>query len=148
MITEADNIALWNSIHVPFATELGFQLTGMVDGTSEIQFTPRPEHLNTFGVTHGGASMTLLDVAMAAAARSVAPDLGVITIEMKTTFMQAARGALVARGKLVHRTISMAFLEASVFDTRGRLCTHATGTFKYVPRPAVTDATRAVVATD
>ncbi|MES2184260.1 MAG: PaaI family thioesterase [Pseudomonadota bacterium] len=148
MTTEADNIALWNSIHIPFATELGFQLTGMVDGSSEIQYTPRPEHLNTFGVTHGGASMTLLDVAMAAAARSVAPDLGVITIEMKTTFMQAARGALVARGKLVHRTISMAFLEASVFDSRGRLCTHATGTFKYVPRPAVPDGTRPAVSTD
>ncbi len=146
--TEADNIALWNSLKVPFATELGFQLTGMFDGNSEIHYTARPEHLNTFGVTHGGATMTLIDVAMAAAARSLTPDMGVITVELKTSFMAAARGPLVARGRLLHRTLSMAFMEASVFDARGRLCSHATGTFKYVPRPQVPDAGRPAVSTD
>jgi acyl-coenzyme A thioesterase PaaI-like protein len=42
-------------------------------------------------VTHGGALMTLLDVTMATAARSAAcnPDMGVVTIEMKTSFMRA-----------------------------------------------------------
>ena len=28
----------------------------------------------------------------------------------------------------------MAFVEASIFDDEGKLCAHATGTFKYVPR--------------
>jgi hypothetical protein len=28
----------------------------------------------------------------------------------------------------------MAFTEATVFDAKGRVCTHATGTFKYVRR--------------
>jgi uncharacterized protein (TIGR00369 family) len=56
-------------------------------------------------VTHGGALMTLLDVAMATAARSANPDMGVVTIEMKTSFMQPApSGPLVARGRLMHRT--------------------------------------------
>lgn len=78
--------------------------------------------------------MTLLDVAMAVAARSQTPELGVVTIEMKTSFMQAAHGPLVAKGRLLHRTASMAFTEATVFDAQGRACTHATGTFKYVKR--------------
>ena len=85
---------------------------------------------------HGGATMALLDVAMAVATRSDTPALGVVTIEMKTTFMQPARGALVARGQLLHRTGSMAYAEGALYDAEGRLCSHATGTFKYMHRRA------------
>lgn len=121
-------------VEIPFVNLLGFELVRMQDGASELHYEARPEHLNSFGVTHGGASMTLLDVTMATAARSVAPEMGVITIEMKTSFMQAAQGPLVAKGCLIHRTATMAFTEATVFDAKGRVCTHATGTFKYVRR--------------
>ena len=81
--------------------------------------------------------MTLLDVTMATAARSVDPGMGVVTIEMKTSFMQAARGPLIGKGRLMHRTRSMAFTEATIFDAQGRACAHATGTFKYVQRSTV-----------
>lgn len=117
---------------IPFVHHLGFELTRFDGGQSEICYEPQPEHLNSFGVTHGGASMTLLDVTMAVAARSVQKDMGVVTVEMKTSFMQPAVGALVARGKLLHRSSTMAFTEATVFDAQGRACAHATGTFKYV----------------
>jgi uncharacterized protein (TIGR00369 family) len=90
--------------------------------------------MNSFAVTHGGACMTLLDVTMAAAARSVRAEMGVVTIEMKTSFMQPARGALVGRGRLMHATPTMAFTEGTIYDEEGRACAHATGTFKYVKR--------------
>jgi uncharacterized protein (TIGR00369 family) len=91
-------------VAIPFVEHLGFELTVFADGRSELMYDPRPEHLNSFAVTHGGALMTLLDVTMAVAARSVQKDMGVVTIEMKTSFMQAARGPLTARGHLMHRT--------------------------------------------
>ena len=121
-------------VAIPFVELLGFELTRFDDGHSEIVYDPKPEHLNSFAVVHGGATMTLLDVSMATAARSIEPEMGVVTIEMKTTFMQAARGKLVAKGRLMHRTSSMAFTESSLFDEKGRACAHATGTFKYVRR--------------
>jgi hypothetical protein len=34
----------------------------------------------------------------------------------------------------MHRTQTLAFTEATLFDTRGKACAHATGTFKYVKR--------------
>ncbi len=117
---------------IPFVHHLGFDLTRFDGGQSEIHYTPAAEHLNSFGVTHGGASMTLLDVTMAVAARSVQKDMGVVTVEMKTSFMQPAVGPLVARGRLMHRSSTMAFTEATIFDGQGRACAHATGTFKYV----------------
>ena len=119
---------------IPFARHLGFELTKFEGGESEIQYTAKPEHLNTFDVTHGGACMTLLDIAMAAAARSDTPEIGVVTIEMKTSFMQPSIGPLRARGKLLHRTATLAFTEARIYDERERVCAHATGTFKYVKR--------------
>jgi len=129
------------SVHIPFVAHLGFELVRMADGEAEIHFAAREEHLNSFSVVHGGASMTLLDVVMAHAARSVltGPDatMGCVTIEMKTSFMAAAkaeRGPLVAVGKLLQRTTTMAFTEGRVLDAKGRLCAHATGTFKYVSR--------------
>ena len=122
------------AVLVPFVEHLGFTLERFEGGESELHYTARPEHMNSYAVTHGGASMTLLDVAMATAARSVQQDMGVVTIEMKTSFMQPAKGALVAKGRLMHRTATMAFTEATVYDARGRACSHATGTFKYVKR--------------
>jgi uncharacterized protein (TIGR00369 family) len=124
-------------VDIPFVTLLGFELTRFEGGESEIHFAPKPEHLNSFSVTHGGALMTLLDVSMATAARSQVPEMGVVTIEMKTSFMQPAipgSSPLVAKGTLMHRTATMAFTQATVFDGAGRACAHATGTFKFVKR--------------
>ncbi len=126
--------ALDFGVEIPFVSHLGFTLHRMDSGHSELRYQARPEHLNSFGVTHGGATMALLDVAMAVAARSDTPALGVVTIEMKTSFLQPARGALVARGQLLHRTGSMAYAEGALYDAEGRLCSHATGTFKYLHR--------------
>ena len=119
---------------IPFVSHLGFTLHRVGEGHSELHYEARPEHLNSFAVTHGGATMALLDVAMALAVRGNTPLLGAVTIEMKTSFMQPARGPLVARGRLVHRTKSMAYAEGTVHDAEGRLCSHATGTFKYLRR--------------
>ena len=119
-------------VDIPFVNHLGFELRLYDGGLSELAYTPRAEHLNSFAVTHGGALMSLLDVTMAAAARSVQKDMGAVTIEMKTSFMQPARGRLTAKGRLMHRTATMAFTEGTVYDVEGRACAHATGTFKFV----------------
>ena len=124
-------------VEIPFVTLLGFELTHFENGESAITYSPRPEHQNSFGVAHGGAVMTLMDVTMATAARSVAPDMGVVTIEMKTSFMRPAPGdgsQLTGRGRLMQRTASMAFTEATLYNSEGQACAHATGTFKYVRR--------------
>ena len=121
-------------VAIPFVEHLGFELVLFEDGHSQIDYTPTADHMNSFDVTHGGAVMTVLDVAMATAARSVQQDMGVVTIEMKTSFMQPARGKLTGRGHLMHRTATMAFTEATIFDADGKPCAHSTGTFKYVAR--------------
>ena len=129
--------ASWRSLggdglQIPFVAQMGFALEQCANGHSEIRYAPLPEHQNSLGVTHGGALMTLLDVSMATAARSDTPGQGVVTIEMKTSFMQAASGPLVARGQLLHRTATLAFTQSTIYDARGRACAMAVGTFKYL----------------
>jgi len=135
--SQAVKVFMSFGVEIPFVTMLGFELTQFENGDSSITYSPRPEHQNSFGVAHGGAVMTLMDVAMATAARSVAPDMGVVTIEMKTSFMRPSPGdgsQLTGRGRLIQRTTSMAFTEATLYDSKGQACAHATGTFKYVKR--------------
>jgi len=123
--------------HIPFVEHLGFELQRFMGGEAEITVQLREELTNSWGVAHGGLTMTLLDVVMAHAARSPAEpggeaQPGVVTIEMKTSFMRPGMGRLRARGKLLHRTASMAFCEGSVFSEDGTLAGHATATFKYM----------------
>ena len=133
-------------VEIPFVHHLGFELVMMEGGASELQFDPRPEHLNSFQVTHGGAIMTLLDVTLATAARSVDLQIGVVTIEMKTTFMRPCVGRLTGKGRLMHRTRAMAFTEGTIYDAEGKACAHATGTFKYVAQRAA--GPQATISTD
>jgi len=124
-------------IHIPFIEHIGFELLRFEEGTSTVQYRPLPEHLNIFGKVHGGVIMTLMDTTMAAAARSVQRDHGAITIEMKTSFFRPAEGSALIRGegKLLHRTRTLAFTEATVYDEAGQACAHATGTSKYALLP-------------
>ena len=131
---------------VPFVESLGAELHVFADGVSELRLTLAERHLNSGDVAHGGVVMTLLDVAMAFAARCANADsVAVATIEMKTTFMQPCIGLLTGKGRLMHRTRSMAFTEGTIHDSEGKACAHATGTFKYVKRQP---AGRDVISTD
>ena len=124
-------------VRIPFVDLLGFELLRFERGEAEMAIDLREELTNSWGVAHGGVTMTLLDVVMAHAARSpgedgVAEDSGVVTVEMKTTFIRPALGRLVGTGRRLHRTASMAFCEASLADADGQLVAHATGTFKFL----------------
>ncbi len=132
---------------IPFVQAMGFELLRMQGGEAEIALNLRPDQHNSLGMAHGGITMTLLDVAMAHAARSAdtlsdasAPSgrlgRGVVTIEMKTSFMRPATGRLTARACVLTRTLALAFCEASLFDDAGALVAHATGSFKYLTRGA------------
>jgi uncharacterized protein (TIGR00369 family) len=124
-------------IEIPFVELLRFELLRFERGEAEIAVQLRDELTNSWGVAHGGVTMTLLDVVMAHAARSpgadgMAESSGVVTVEMKTSFLRPGLGRLVGTGRRLHRTASMAFCEASLADGEGQLVAHATGTFKYL----------------
>ncbi len=81
--------------------------------------------------------MTLLDVAMALAGRSL--DIHTragATVDMRTSFLLPAGkpgGRLIARGTAFHRSTTMCFCEGELWSD-DRLVAKAMGTFKYLTR--------------
>lgn len=124
---------------IPFMRLLGAELVRAVDGEAEIALALAEGHMNSWGVGHGGVVMSLLDVAMARAAKSRveagrgAP-VGSVTVEMKTSFFRPARGRVVARGRVLHRSTTMAYCEAELVDAEGLLVAKALGTIKFLTR--------------
>ncbi len=122
---------------IPFPEHLGVEFVSMEGGRAEIALTLEPRHMNSWQVTHGGITMTLLDVVMALAGRSLDPDArAAVTVEMKTSFLQPGGkpgSRLIATGQAFHRSTTMCFCEGEVRDGE-RLVAKAMGTFKYIRR--------------
>ena len=118
-----------------FINNLGVEFLAADAGRATIGLQLSVRHLNSWNVAHGGVIMTLLDVAMAVAGRSLDPSAGGgVTVEMKTSFVQPglAGTRLIASGHAFHRSSTMAFCEAEVRDEQGRLIAKSMGTFKYI----------------
>jgi acyl-CoA thioesterase len=129
-------------LNVPFIKELGVEFISAGDGRSVVALNLEPWHLNSWSVAHGGVLMSLLDVAMAVAGRSLnAGAGGGVTVEMKTGFLQPAHAGsrLLVSGYAFHRSTTMAFCEGEARDTNDRLIAKAMGTFKYLKSGAGSD---------
>jgi acyl-CoA thioesterase len=119
---------------IPFVKDLGIEFISAENGHAVLGLDLAARHLNSWSVAHGGVLMTLLDVAMAVAGRSLDPTAGGgVTVEMKTNFLQPANAGtrLTASAHAYHRSSSMAFCDGEVRDADGRLIAKAMGTFKY-----------------
>lgn len=121
----------------PFLEELGVEFLDMADGAAQVALELAPRHMNSWHVSHGGLTMTLLDVAMSLAGRSLYPDAkAAVTVDMNTSFVQPGGrpgGRLVATGKAFHRSTTMCFCEGEVWNG-DQLVAKAMGTFKYLKR--------------
>ncbi|MDP9087508.1 MAG: PaaI family thioesterase [Pseudomonadota bacterium] len=126
-------------LNVPFIKELGVEFISASGGRSVVALNLEPWHLNSWSVAHGGVLMSLLDVAMAVAGRSLMESAGGgVTVEMKTSFLQPAKAGsrLMVSGYAFYRSTTMAFCEGEVRDTHDRLIAKSMGTFKYLKSEA------------
>ena len=94
---------------------------------------PLPEHFtNSLGTAHGGVILSLLDVALCTAARTLHPEsTGVVTIDMSTSFIGGGSGGtLVAEARVLKDGRSMTFVEAEAKNADGSLVAKAIGTVR------------------
>ncbi|KRB78311.1 PaaI family thioesterase [Noviherbaspirillum sp. Root189] len=125
------------SSEIPFLHDLGVEFLGMGNGEAQVALNLEKRHMNSWMVTHGGVTMTLLDAVMSMAGRSLDPTArGGVTVEMKTSFMQPGGhpgGRIIAKGKAIHHSSSMCFCEGELWNG-DKLVAKAMGTFKYLRR--------------
>ena len=126
---------------IPFIKDLGVEFISAENGRAVLALDLVARHLNSWSVAHGGVLMTLLDVAMAVAGRTLDPGArGGVTVEMKTSFLQPANAGtrLIVSGHAFHRSSTMVFCDGEVRDTAERLIAKAMGTFKYLQARDIT----------
>ena len=117
---------------IPFVTHLGLTTEALGEGTARLSM-PLPKHFtNSLGTAHGGVIMSLLDVALCTAARTLHPEsVGVITINMSTSFIGAGGGAkLLADARVMKDGRSLSFVEAEAKNEDGTLVAKAVATVR------------------
>ena len=121
---------------IPFLTHLQILTETLGTGTATLSL-PVEKHLtNSLGTVHGGVIMSLLDVALCTAARTLHPEsLGVITINMSTSFIGAGSGAkLLADARVLKDGKSMSFVEAEAKNEDGAIVAKAIGTVRVLKK--------------
>ncbi len=118
-------------VQIPFVEHLGIRLVEQNETRAVIRLEKRPEFLNSWGSTHGGIIMTMLDLAMASAVRGRHKlAASVLTVDISVGFIAASTGDIIAEGRVLNAGKSTAFCEAEARDVDGKLLTKAIGTFK------------------
>jgi uncharacterized protein (TIGR00369 family) len=117
---------------IPFISHLGLQTEELGEGTARLALRLEPYMTNSFGTAHGGVILTLLDVALCTAARTLHPDsTGVMTIDLITSFVGAGTGPrLAAEARVLKNGRSIIFVEGEALNEDGSLVAKAVGTVR------------------
>jgi len=117
---------------IPFIAHLGLKTDELGEGSARLSLALEPHMSNSFGTAHGGVIMTLLDVALCTAARTLHPDsAGVMTIDMSTSFIGAGTGPkLLAEARVLKNGRSIIFVEGEAKNEDGGLVAKAIGTVR------------------
>ena len=100
----------------PFENDAGpFYWRLLNDGSHHFVLRTEERHANAHGLIHGGLMMTMADLTMAVTAKGD-PDDVYVTVSFNSEFVAPGHaGDLVeARGELVRRTGSMAFVRGNI----------------------------------
>ena len=117
---------------IPFVSHLKILTEALGEGTAKLSLPIDPHLTNSLGTVHGGVIMSLLDVALCTAARTLHPDsVGVITIDLSTSFIGGGKGErLLAESRVLRDGKSMIFVEGEAKNDDGSLVAKAIGTVR------------------
>ena len=117
---------------IPFVQHLEILTEELGHGTARLSVPVAPHLTNSLGTVHGGVIMSLLDVALCTAARTLHPDsTGVITIDLSASFIGGGDSArLIAEARVLKDGRSMTFVEAEAKNEDGSLVAKAIATVR------------------
>lgn len=117
-------------IKSPFLELCGIRSVNREPGRVVAEVEVTPGVANSFGLGHGGLTMTLLDTVLGSAARFGDTDTATVTVDLHVSFIGPARGRLVGEGRVVRRLGRMVFCEGEVRGEDGEVVAKALGTFR------------------
>jgi uncharacterized protein (TIGR00369 family) len=117
---------------IPFVTHLKILTETLGEGSARLSLPIEPHLTNSLGTVHGGVIVSLLDVALCTAARTLHPESsGVITINLSTSFIGAGSSAkLYAEARVLKDGRSMSFVEGEAQNADGSIVAKAIATVR------------------
>jgi uncharacterized protein (TIGR00369 family) len=117
---------------IPFVSHLKILTEALGHGEARLSLPIETHLTNSLGTVHGGVILSLLDVALCTAARTLHPEsAGVITIDLSTSFIGAGSGEkLLADARVMKDTRSVSFVEAEAKNQDGSLVAKAIATVR------------------
>lgn len=113
----------------PFWIHMGIQMDQLEEGNVRIKMPVKEELLNTNGVMHGGAIVSILDSIIGVTIRSTR-DVKVATVSLSTQFIAPiSEGTLYAEAKITNPGKRIQYVDAVAFNDQGEIIGKALGTF-------------------
>ena len=128
--------AVQDIVHTaPYPKLIGLTIAALDIDRCRIELTLRHDHMQPFGIVHGGVLATLIDTATFWAAFMRLPeDSGLVNVDLKLNYLKAVtRGHLRAEGRCLRAGRQISYTVASVFDEAGDLIAHGTSTMMALP---------------
>lgn len=114
----------------PYPKHMSMMLTDMAFDRATVELSLNNNHLQPFGIVHGGVLATLIDTATFWAVFMRLPETsGLVNVDLKLNYLRrATTGVLRAEGTAVKSGRLVSYSEARVFDESGSLIVHGTST--------------------
>ena len=117
--------------NIPFSEHLGIKVESLEKGVARLSMIVKPEFMTSWGTAHGGSILSLLDITLSMAARTLYdPPRSIMTIDLSTQFIGTATGILRAEGRVMKAGQTTIFCEGEARSESGDLVAKAIGTFR------------------
>lgn len=119
----------------PYPSLIGMKIASLEFDRCRIELALRRDHLQPFGIVHGGVIATLIDTATFWAAFMRLPeDAGLVNVDLKLNYLKAVvDGHLRAEGECLRFGRQISYTVASVYDDADALVAHGTSTMMALP---------------
>lgn len=105
----------------PFSRKLGLRLVDLEEGYSRVEMTLTPDMENIFGMTHGGAIFSLLDLAFETACNSHGTTAVALNVTVTYMAAPAPGSTLMAEARELSCTRKTANYDIKAYDHEARL---------------------------
>ena len=125
--------------NAPFFKHMAMRLVEVDIGNATIELDLSNNHLQAFGLVHGGVMATIIDTATFwAVFMGIAEDAGLVNIDLKLNYLKSVtRGTLTAEGSAIRAGKRICYAEAHVYSDTQDLIAHGTSTLMVLPGNAL-----------
>ncbi len=119
----------------PYPAHMAMRMAAIDFDRARIELETGPQHLQPYGIVHGGVLATLIDTATFwAVFMRIPEDAGLVNIDLKLNYLKPVIDQhLTAQGRAIRSGKAISYAEARVLDATGKLIAHGTSTLMLLP---------------